>query len=502
MDDAIVIGGGPAGSTAAHLLARWGHSVSVIHRAPRTELDLAESLPPSCLRLIERLGLLEAVDAAGFMRTHGNTVWWGAAEARSEAFPDGAFGYQVRRTALEAVLLQAAEASGARVVRDHTARRVSLETPAMVVCESVDGARQELSARFVLDCSGRAGVIANQGFRVQQRRQRTVAIVGVWRSDAGWGLPDESHTLVETYGDGWAWSVPVSATDRYVTVMVTPGVTDLERGSRLTAAYDGELRKTRHLSSLVAQANRLAPVWSLDASLYGAQRFAGPGFLLVGDAGSFIEPLSSFGVKKALASAWAAAVVVHTCLTKPEVSETALEFFDARERRVHASYQRQSARFFHEASETHAHPFWAGRFTDADVTALDAIGDDTVDVVELREDAEVVAAFEALKAAPAIRLRPTDVLRTDQRPTIQGNEVVLEQRIVSPQLPGAPDGVRYLRGVDLPMLVGMASDHSQVPDLFEAYSRDCNPVPLPDFLGALSVLLGKGFVENAMGLRG
>ena len=121
--------------------------------------------------------------------------------------------------------------------------------------------------------------------------------------------------------------MPVSATDRHVTVMVNPLVTRLERGSRLTTAYDAEIRKTQHVAELVSRATLLGPIWSCDASLYTAKRFAGPGFLLVGDAGSFIEPLSSFGVKKALASAWLAAVVVHTCLTKPEMREVALEFF-------------------------------------------------------------------------------------------------------------------------------------------------------------------------------
>ncbi len=319
--DAVAIGGGPAGSTVAHLLARWGHSVAMIHRSARPELDLAESLPPSCRRLLGQLGLLESVDAAGFMRTYGNTVWWGAAEGRSEAFPDGGFGYQVRRSDLERVLSQAAETSGAVVFRDWSVRTVELGSPATVTCESTDGSPRDVRATVTLDCTGRAGVIATKGLRVPHRHQSAVGIVGVWRREGGWGLADESHTLVETYGDGWAWSVPVSATDRHVTVMVNPLVTRLERGSRLTAAYDAEIRKTQHVAELVSRATLLGPIWSCDASLYTAKRFAGPGFLLVGDAGSFIEPLSSFGVKKALASAWLAAVVVHTCLTKPEMRE-------------------------------------------------------------------------------------------------------------------------------------------------------------------------------------
>jgi flavin-dependent dehydrogenase len=330
----------------------------------------------------------------------------------------------------------------------------------------VSGERGRVEAAFALDCSGRTGVIATRGFRVQERRQRTIAIVGVWRCESGWGLPDESHTLVETYGDGWAWSVPISATDRYVTVMVNPGVTSLERGSRIAAAYDAELRKTRHLSALVARASPQAPVWSCDASLYGAKTFAGPGFLLVGDSGSFIEPLSSFGVKKAIASAWVAAVVVHTCLIKPEMRDTALEFYSARERRVHAAYQRQSAQFFEEAARTHQHSFWSDRFTDLDLAGR-AQEDGATDVEALREDPLVLAAFEALKAAPGIRLRRTPHVMFARRAAIEDREVVLEERIVEPRLPGAADGVRYLRGVDLPLLIRMSGDYAQVPALFE-----------------------------------
>ena len=499
--DAIVIGGGPAGSAAAHLLARWGHRVVLIHRPARPGSELAESLPPSCRRLIGRLGLLEAVDSAGFMPTRGNTVWWGADEGRSEPFPDGASGYQVRRSDLERVLLAAAEASGVRVHRSCTARGVSLDGSAVVECESRGGGRRVLRAPFVLDCSGRAGVIATQGFRRGARRQRTIAMVGVWRREAGWGLADEGHTLVEAYGDGWAWSVPVSATERYVTVMVSPGVTDLARGARLAAAYDAELRKTRHLAALVARAAPVGSIWSCDASLYGAERFAGPGFLLVGDAGSFIEPLSSFGVKKALASAWAAAIVVRTCLTKPVMRDAALDFYTARERRVYASYRRQSALYFEQALQAHAHPFWSDRFTDADLEAGVGTGG-AVDVVALREDPEVQAAFRALKAAPRLRLRPAARLRCARFPAIEEREVVLEERIVDPRLPGAAEGLRFLRGVDLPALVGMAAAHAQVPDLFESYNRAHAPVILPDFLGALSVLVATGCLESMPEPRG
>lgn len=497
MYDAIVIGGGPAGSTAAHLLARWGHRVVLVRRparADRTGWDLAESLPPSCLRLLGQLGLLEAVDAARFTKTFGNTVWWGDAGRRSETFPDGVFGYQVVRSKLERVLVRAAESSGARLLSDRTVRDVTLGSPAIVTHEGIGGDRDRLEAPFVLDCSGRAGVIATRDLRKSDPRQRTVALIGVWRREGGWDLPDSSHTLVESYGDGWAWSVPVSETDRYVTLMVHPGVTAVERGARLAAAYDAELCKTRQLAALVPGAERLGPPRSCDASLYSAERYSGEGFLLVGDAGSFIEPLSSFGVKKALASAWVAAVVTHTCLTKPSMSDTALEFFDAREHRVLESYQRQSAKFFETAASAHQHPFWSDRYADP---SDDGLGHEAgVDIEALRSDPEVLRALQALKSAAEVRLRPTERYRLAPRPAIVEREVVLEEQIVEPTLPGAPTGLRFLRGVDLPALIRIAGDHEQVPDLFEAYNRLNAPVNLPDFLGALSVLLAKGFLED------
>src|SRR5436309_15695822 len=106
--DAAVIGGGPAGSTAARLLTLWGHSpVVVTRRAARR--SLAESIPPSTRKLLGYLGVLRQVDAAGFYRTSGNTVWWGNAPRRVAA-ADGR-GYQVLRSRLDRLLLDlAAEA--------------------------------------------------------------------------------------------------------------------------------------------------------------------------------------------------------------------------------------------------------------------------------------------------------------------------------------------------------------------------------------------------------
>src|SRR5437773_346912 len=112
--DVAIIGGGPAGAAAARLLAGWGHATTLITRgSPRH--PLAESLPPSCVKLFDRLGVRAAVDAADFVRATGNTVIWGAPanDERTEYFADGVLGYQVRRDAFDQVLLDAARVAGA-----------------------------------------------------------------------------------------------------------------------------------------------------------------------------------------------------------------------------------------------------------------------------------------------------------------------------------------------------------------------------------------------------
>ena len=499
--DIAVLGGGPAGASAARLLAAWGRSVVLLTR-PATTPPLAESLPPSIDRLFDLFGVRASVESAGFVRTTGNTVWWDGSEARCEGFGGGARGYQVVQRHLEDVLLELAREAGALVLEGSDVRRVEgwkrpaagSRRPARV-SYGRSGASRSLEARWVLDCTGRSGVIAKRGLRRRERGPSTLALVGVWQRPAGWGLDDETHTLVESYEDGWAWSVPVSRSVRYFTAMVDPRLTALERGGPIAGTYGAELAKTTHFSRLLKGALRTRSPWACTATPYDATRYAGHGFLLVGDAGSFIDPLSSFGVKKALASAWLAAVAVHTSLAAAEMTRPSLALFERRERAIYDAYRRLSARFSREAGRRYGHGFWSRRARQVDELDRSAFTGEP-DAAELRDDPAVLAAFASLKASPGIRLRVAGTPGFTEEPTVEGNRVVLERRLV---VPGWETGVRHLRGVDLPAMVEMAPGFDQVPDLFEAFAARHEEVTLPDFLGALSVLIAKGVLENRFG---
>ena len=502
--------------------------------------SLAESLPPSCRKVFEAVGVREAIESAGFLTADGNTVCWGGGPPRSATFGGARVGHQVLRRDFDRLLLAEARRAGAVVRTGVTVRQVALadglpdapgdagsrevrrDPPAarqegtdgrsfrVTITGRDDGGRPVTAfARTVLDCSGRAGIVARRHRTRVQAGATTLALVGVWRCDDAWPRLDrrpidgggeasggDAHTVVEAYADGWAWSVPVSSRRRYVTVMVDPRTTETDHPGSLAARYAAEIGKTRHLADMTRGAALERPPWACDASQYGARRFGGPGFLLVGDAATFIDPLSSFGVKKAMASGWLAAVVANTCLRHPDRAALARRFHAGREQEMWSAYRRQAAAFFAQVSKSELHPFWSDR-SDPVVVGASADRAGGADAVEaFRRDPVVRDAFEALRRAPSIRLRQTRAARTTTIPAVVGREIVPDASLsISAGEAGTLD-IRYLRGVDLPALVGMADQQSQVPDLYEAYGQAHPPVGLADFLGALSVLLGKGLLRN------
>jgi flavin-dependent dehydrogenase len=456
--EVLVLGGGPAGCAAARLLALWDHHVVLVTKPASPLTSLPESIPPSAGKLFDVLGVREAMDEAGFIRSTGNTVWWGSTDARHETFANGARGWQVTASRLEPILQRAAAAGGAHIEHGR------------LTAEQAAGR----GATFVLDCTGRTGVISRaRGWRVFEAAHRTVALVGEWRAPAPFDVRDPSHTVIESYHNGWAWSVPTAADRRCIALMVDPRTSDLAHDRTAREVYRAEIAKTAALAHLVRNATLTEGPVGWDASMYSATRYAQDDVLLVGDAGSFIDPLSSIGVKKALASGWLAAVATHTALIRPAMRQIALDFFSAREAEIYTTFRSMTSQYLAEAATAHAHPFWGDR-SQGDVETM------------ADEAASISAAYDRIRTAQSISLKPARSLRVEDRPSVSGAEIVMEPRIVSDTRPA---GVRYVSDVDILTLIDMAPAFRQVPDLFEAYSRLHAPVALPDFLTALSTLV-------------
>jgi hypothetical protein len=219
--------------------------------------------------------------------------------------------------------------------------------------------------------------------------------------------------------------------------------------------------------------------------------------LLVGDAGSFIDPLSSCGVKKARSSGWLAGIAAHTALIDASMTQTAVDFFEARERDVYRSYRRVSADFFAEAAAVYDHPYWHSRAEAARLAGGDqrpAPGSDPEGLVPPSPpEADVRAAFERLRSRERLLASPGPSLRSFERPAIDGHRVVLAKHLASDAY---PDGLRYVRGVALSHLVEVAPHHPEVPDGWSAYNGVASPVTLPDYLTALATAFAAGLLVH------
>ncbi|MGE3473617.1 MAG: NAD(P)/FAD-dependent oxidoreductase, partial [Vicinamibacterales bacterium] len=291
------------------------------------------------------------------------------------------------------------------------------------------------------------------------------------------------HTLLESYVDGWAWSLPQESGQRAVAVMVDPRVTALARGDGAKATYLAEVDKTRHLRALTAGATLAGGPWGWDASMYSTPAVTGDGWLLVGDAASFVDPLSSAGVRKAMASAWLAAVTVNTALETPALAAAACDLFAAREAETYRQFLALTRRFLAEAGgpPEGVHPFWSER----------SEGPGTAEAAGAADRARVERAYERIRQAPDPRLRPHPQVRVEARPTLGERRITLEPHLVTAQ---DPEGVRFVLDIDVVGLVRAAGAGRNVPELHAAYVAENGPTAWPSFLTALATAVARNWL--------
>ncbi len=459
--DVLVIGAGIAGATIARLLAEWGHSVLLL-RGPGLRHRVAESLPPSINNILERTGIRAEVERAGFYAATGNTSWWTGPEVQVESYPEGMAGYHVERHEFDALLVSLAERAGAKVQRNRRAPTIDM-TGGVV---KHDGGVTK--SRFVVGASGRTGLFARQRKRHWDTRYKTIGLGTTVRRRGGWEA-DPHHTLIEAYETGWAWSVPLAADRRFVSFMVDSAA--VKEG--IDVAYRTELDCSEQFRSLFAGCEFEEAPWGRDATLYHADEYAGANWMLVGDAASFVEPLSSFGVKKAMISAWTGAVVVNTCLKRPAMAEAAISLFNARETETWQDHTRRAAEYFAEAAEVFRTPFWTSRARPQEGLLYSRPG--------------LEAALEELRRQQHVEFVLSKAVYTRPAAAICGREVKLVDRLVLPGL----EHVEYMQGIHLPTLASMAPGHQDVGALYAAYAEDQDGAQLPQFLAALSLLVDK-----------
>jgi flavin-dependent dehydrogenase len=345
--DVVVVGGGPSGSACAARLASLGRHVVVLERERHPRFHLGESLLPASLDVLEAIGVLDETRDR-FLVKGGARFVDAADEARCNryAFAE-AFGarwthaFQVPRDAFDEMLFRRAGACGAELREGWTALRVVREAGRAVGVQARDpeGEERPIEARLVVDATGRDAMTASAARDKERlpRLDRTALFAqvrGAWRDEG----EREGDIQIVVFGEaerlGWFWLIPFADGRTSVGAVVSGAWVQAHRAvGGAGEMFDEAVRQAPVVGRMLSGSARvLAPAATADFS-FRVRSVRGDGWLAVGDASGFIDPLFSTGVHLGLCSGLRGADAVHAALGASDVSAARFEAWERELRR-------------------------------------------------------------------------------------------------------------------------------------------------------------------------
>nr|WP_329741752.1 NAD(P)/FAD-dependent oxidoreductase [Dyella sp. A6] len=339
--DVAVIGGGPAGSTVATLLARQGRQVVMLEKARHPRFHIGESLLPMNLPVFERLGVLDKVRALGVYKAGADFEADNPQGYHTYAFsevvghsPPHAF--QVPRQDFDQILFEHARENGVDAYEGHEVRAVEQvgvrESWLDIRDEQGDGYR--VRARYVVDASGRDTFLA--GRRRLKRRNahhQSAAIFGHFRGAVRREGVDAGNISIYSFAHGWMWMIPLPGDVMSVGAVCAPDHLR-QRSGNIKDFLLATLRTSPALWQRLEQAELIDDrVHATGNYAYDAACMGGPGWVLVGDAFAFLDPVFSSGVYLAMSGAERAAAMIDASLRAPRREKRLLRALERKQRR-------------------------------------------------------------------------------------------------------------------------------------------------------------------------
>jgi flavin-dependent dehydrogenase len=304
MYDVIVIGAGPAGSAAANLLAQQGHAVLVLERDHFPRFHIGESLLPAELGVLARLGV--DLEAGGFLRKRG-AVFIDERDGRQTlfSFDEGLpgtppYAHQVDRAHFDHALMQAAITRGAEVREGHAVVEALCDGDGVRVVTSADGVRSEVAGRFLVDATGQQALLGRHARTIQPFRDFGRAAAFCRYAKLAPAIVRELEArgdiFIKIVDDGWMWVIPLAGGELSVGVVKA-------RGKLEASVLEDEIAASPLIQRMIAGAEKPTPIERIGNFSYRNTRSHGAGFVCIGDAACFLDPVFSSGVTLALISA-------------------------------------------------------------------------------------------------------------------------------------------------------------------------------------------------------
>ncbi len=351
------------------MLARKGWRVLLLEREHFPRDHVGESLLPASIPVLEELGVLSAISQAGFLPKWGATMVWGKDRTpwswyfreTNLKYPHS---YQVWRPQFDHLLLQNCRENGVDVREGHRVIEVLFQDGrATGVRYVVEGEGEGAArARFVVDATGQAGLLTNMlGTRRWDPLFQNMAVYGYFAGFQPLPPPDSTNIFVESYEHGWIWNIPLHTGRASVGAVVDTHTGQggiREHGVR--AYFIEQIGSAPHTARMLREATLVAgPFVARDWS-YTSDRLVGDGFILVGDAACFVDPLFSSGVHLALMSGVLAAAYVTSALKDPSMREAAGRVYEELYK-VEYGHFRTLASLFYSSNRAVDSYFWDAR---------------------------------------------------------------------------------------------------------------------------------------------
>jgi FADH2-dependent halogenase len=346
--DVIVIGGGPAGSTAARVLARRGRRVLVIEKEHFPRFHIGESLLPYNLQLFRELDLLDVIESAGFVRKLGAQFWIGNGSRHIDVrFADGAFNeetraFQVERSIFDDLLLRHARAAGADVIEGCAVNGCSIDRDGVRV-QTTGG---EFAAEFLVDASGQVNFTGNRdGVKESYPTHRKVAVFGHF---SGVPVPEGERCgdiIIVRLEDEWSWLIPLAGGKMSVGVVLDQARVKAS-GLGPEELFADTIAGSSVLSERLARSNRIGPLRVIADYSYSNRRFVGPRLVRIGDAAAFLDPIFSSGVYLAMRSARDGAHAIDDALDRRAEMTPGMRRYERRLRRSMGVYWKLIEQFY------------------------------------------------------------------------------------------------------------------------------------------------------------